>query len=233
MKPWIESVLKLQENDLRIRQLSTRVEMIPIEIQKIDNEIEKEKEELKKKKEGGMSTELEIKQVESDIMKYNDEVQKLQKQSVMVKKNDEYKALMKEIDNAKQKISDLETKELELMEVKDEFKRSWKNDEKNVQDKENTLKEEKSDLAELENRLKKEIESLKDGREELCNNVESELLDRYNKLLNKGVGQPLVEIHDGNCGNCHLKLTPQTVNSVRKSEQIVCENCSHLLFFKD
>ena len=230
MKQWIEDILKLQECDIRIRQLSTRMEMIPIEIQKIEREIESEKAELKKKKDAGMSTELEIKQVESDIMKYNDEITKLQKQSVMVKKNDEYRALMKEISNAQNKISDLETRELELMDEKDGFNKTRKNEEKVAQDKENAMNEEQTDLADLEIRLKKEIENLNAGRNSLCDNIEDELLKTYTRLINKGVGKPLVEVNDGNCGNCHLRLTPQSINSARKQVRVPCENCSHLLY---
>lgn len=233
MKPWIEDLLSLQETDIRIRQLSTRLEMVPIEIQKIEKEIEDLKEELKKSKEAGLTTEMEIKQVESEIMKYNDEIQRLQKQSVMVKKNDEYRALMKEIDNAKNKISNLETRELELMDIKDEFRKTRKNDEKIAQDKEKTLNEETKDLIELEGRLKKEIENLENGRNPLCDKIEDELLEKYQKLIHKGVGKPLVEIHDGNCGNCHLRLTPQTINTASKGDQIPCENCGHLLYCSD
>ena len=96
MKPWIEELLKLQENDLRIRQLETRLEMIPIEIQRIDQDIEEGKAELKKKKEGGLSTGLEFKRVEGDILAQNNEIDRLQKQSVMIKKNDEYKVALEE-----------------------------------------------------------------------------------------------------------------------------------------
>ena len=231
MKEWIKSLLELQECDLKIRRLTTRLEMIPIEIQKLESEIESDKAALQKRKEAGMSNELEIKQVESDIMKYNDEIERLQKQSVMVKKNDEYKALMLEIENAQKHISDLETRELELMEEKDEFKRNWKKEEAVTKNKENMLNEEKAELAELETTIKKEIESLQNARKTLCSNISSSsLLDKYTRLLNKGVGQPLVEIHEGNCGNCHLKLTPQTVNSARKGEEVPCENCGHLLY---
>jgi uncharacterized protein len=230
MKQWIEDLLRLQDNDLTIRRLTTRLEMIPIEISKIERDIETEREELKKRKEAGMSTELEIKQVESEIMKQNDEITRLQKQSVMVKKNDEYRALMKEINNAQAKISNLETRELELMDLKDAFKKTRKNEERITQDKENTLNEETQDLQDIEVRLKKEINNLNAGRNLLCDKIKEELLGKYTRLINKGVGKPLVEVHDGNCGNCHLKLTPQTVNTASKQEQIPCENCGHLLY---
>lgn len=234
MTKWISDLLKLQETDLRIRKLTTRQEMVPIEIQKIEREIETEKVKLRKKKDGGLSTDLETKKVESEIMAQKDEIDRLQKQSVMVKKNDEYRALIKEIDNANKKISDLETRELELMDMKDNFKKTWKGEEKVAKDQENTLVEEKEDLEELEGRLKLEIEKVKSGRIEFCDQVDEELLELYNRLLNKGVGQPLAEVVDSlNCGNCHLRLTPQTINSARKSLEVQCENCSHLLYFAE
>ena len=233
MKKWIEDILSLQETDIRIRKLTTRLEMVPIEIEKIDNEILYTIEDLKKNKEMGLSTQMEIKQVESEIMKYNDEKIKFQKQSVMIKKNDEYRAMIREINNVKKKISELETRELELMDQKDDVAKAMKNAEKIAKEKANTLKKEKEDLINLEQRLKKQIKKLNDERIELLEPIESELLGRYQRLLNKGVGQPVVPVHDAICGNCHLKLTPQTANLANKGEVIYCENCGHLLYEED
>jgi predicted nucleic acid-binding Zn-ribbon protein len=233
MKKWIEDLLELQENDIRIRKLTTRLEMIPIEIQKINDEIRSTIEMLKKSKENSMSTELEIKQVESEIIKYNELVSKLQKQSAMVKKNDEYRALIKEINNAKKKINELETRELELMEQKDRVAKEMKNAEKIAREKANTLKEEQNDLNSLEERLKKQIEVLTEARKKLIAPIKTDILNLYQRILNKGVGQPLVPVHDGICGNCHLKLTPQSANLAKKGEVIMCENCGHLIYTED
>jgi predicted nucleic acid-binding Zn-ribbon protein len=233
MKKWIEDLLELQENDIRIRKLTTRLEMIPIEIKKINDDIRSTIDLLKKSKENSMSTDLEIKQVESEIIKYNEEVSKLQKQSAMVKKNDEYRALIKEINNAKKKISELETRELELMDQKDRVLKEMKNAERIAREKANTLKEEQNDLNSLEERLKKQISILRDARKALTEPVNTDVLNRYQRILNKGVGQPLVPVHDGICGNCHLRLTPQSANLANKGEVILCENCGHLLYEED
>ena len=230
MKKWIEDVIKLQETDLRIRQLSTRQEMIPIEVDKIDKEIEQDEERLKKDKESDMSAKLEIKQVESDIMQQNDEMLKLEKQSVMIKKNDEYKAMMKEIANVKKKISDFETRELELMDKMDEIKQDIQKEEKIINDKKNTLKGEKDDLLELESTIKSQIDKINSNRPELTSVIDEDVISLYIRLIGKGIGSPLVEVQNGNCGNCHLKLTPQTVNIARKQDIGTCENCGHLLY---
>jgi predicted nucleic acid-binding Zn-ribbon protein len=233
MKKWIEDLLKLQETDLRIRQLSTRLEMIPIEVSKIDKEIAEDAEQLQKTKENDMAAKLEIKQVESDIMQQNDEIEKLQKQSVMVKKNDEYKAMIKEINNAKFQISKLETRELELMDKIDEIKKSFQKEEKIAAERKNTLNGEKEDLIELETTIKAQIDKITAGRQELTKAIDDDVISLYTRLIGKGVGSPLVEVHNGNCGNCHLKLTPQTVNIARKQDIGTCENCGHLLYVAD
>ncbi len=233
MKKWIEDLLKLQGVDMRIRRLSTRLDMIPTELSRIDSELEQDQEELKKAADGGRSTELEIKQVESDIAALNDEADKLRKQSAMVRKNDEYRALMSEIDTVKNKISDLETRELELMDAIDEFKNSQLGREKAVAAKAESMETEKRELGELENDLKRDIDALNAKREELIKPVDGTLLSQYQRLLGKGVGEPLVIVRKGNCGNCHLRLTPQTVNMVRKGVEVACENCGHLLYVED
>ena len=233
MKKWIKDLLKLQETDLRIRQLSTRLEMIPIEVSKIDKEIVDDEIELQKAKENDMSTTLEIKQVESEIMKYDDEIEKLQKQSVMVKKNDEYKAMIREMNTAKMKISKLETRELELMDQMDEIKKSFKKEEKIAADRKNTLNGEKEDLLELEGTIKSQTSKILASREAFEDAVEFDVLSLYKRLIGKGIGSPLVEVHNGICGNCHLKLTPQTVNIARKQVVGTCENCGHLLYVAD
>ena len=233
MKKWIEDLLRLQETDLRIRQLSTRLEMIPIEIDKIEKDIAEDEERLKKAKENDISVKLEIKQVESEIMQCNDEVEKLQKQSPMIKKNDEYRALIKEIEGVKNKISNLETKELELMDAMDEIRKNFQKEEKLTAERLATLTEEKKDLEELETTIKNEIKKASEERIPLTALIDDELLSLYTRLLSKGVGAPLVDTPNGICGNCHLKLTPQTANIARKQEVGTCENCGHILYMAD
>lgn len=228
-KKWLDDLLLLQETDIRIRQLSTRFDMIPSEIQKIDNEIAKDEENLAKAKTSGDSLSLEIKSVESDIMAQNDVIDKLRKQSAMVKKNDEYKAMMSEINTALAKISNFETRELELMDSIDETKKEWRRLEKICSDRTVELESEKEDLVELEGTLKKEIAQVSSGRPGLEKEIDDEVLGLYTRLLGKGVGLPLAAVHNGICGNCHLQLTPQTINRARKAEQVPCENCGHLL----
>lgn len=233
MKKWIEDLLKLQESDIRIRNLKARTEMIPSETKKLNVEIEEEKKRIHEIKEVSLKLELEIKKVESAVTEKNNDMRRIQGQSIMVKKNEEYKALLNEIESLKRKISDLETEELLVMEKIQSEKNKFKDMEKHFKDREKHVSEEKKELEEITSKLKMEIDRIKSGRDELETKIEPKVLSIYSRILSKGCGIPFVQVTDGTCGNCHLKLTPQTINTAKKEVMTLCDNCSHLLYFPE
>jgi predicted nucleic acid-binding Zn-ribbon protein len=230
MKQWITDLLALQEIDMRIRGLRTRQTIIPEEISKLEKELVIEKSKLDHAKESFVGIELEIKKRESSIKDQNETMKKYNTQSAQIKKNDEYRAMMHEIENVKNKISDIETEQLGFMEKIEVAKNAFKSEEKLFKDREKALSEEKNELKDLEGKLKAEIENQNSLRDGLSAKISPDLLSIYKRLLSKKTGTPLVDVHQGICGNCHLKLTPQTVNSVRKEAQVFCDNCGHLLY---
>ena len=230
MKQWITELLALQEIDMRIRGLKTRLTIIPEEIAKLEKELAIEKSKLDHAKESFVGIELEIKKRESAIKDQNEVMKKYHTQSAQIKKNEEYRAMMKEIENVKNKISDIETEQLGFMEKIEVAKNAFKSEEKLYKDREKALAEEKNELKDLEGKLKAEIEKQNSSRDEFAAKISPDLLSIYKRLLSKKTGTPLVDVHQGICGNCHLKLTPQTVNSVRKEMQVFCDNCGHLLY---
>ena len=230
MKQWITDLLALQEIDMRVRGLKTRLTIIPEEISKLEKELVLEKSKLEHAKESFVGIELEIKKRESAIKDQNETMKKYNTQSAQIKKNDEYRAMMHEIENVKNKISDIETEQLGFMEKIEVAKNAFKSEEKLFKDREKALSEEKTELKDLEGKLKAEIENQNSLRDGLSAKISPDLLSIYKRLLSKKTGTPLVDVHQGICGNCHLKLTPQTVNSVRKETQVFCDNCGHLLY---
>lgn len=233
MKKWIEDLLMLQETDLRIRNLQLRLQMLPAEVKKIEAELAEEKKKLDLAKENCLKHDLDMKKIESSIKEKNTETQKLQSQSAMVKKNDEYRALLSEIENVRKKIGGFETEQLVLMDKIEDEKKKFKEKEKMYADRQKSINEEKEGLAELEKQLDNEILKLKMKCEEQKKSIAPEILSPYLRLLSKGSSTPFVVASQGICGNCHLKLTPQTVNTARKEMKAFCDNCSHMIYFKE
>lgn len=231
MKKWIEDLLELQTIDMRIRNMKMRLEMLPKEKVSLEAELKKEEGEIKSKSEYTKKTELAIKKTESEISQINETIKKIQANSAMVKKNNEYQAMMSEIAQNRTRISDLETEEITLLDELERAKTELKEFEKQYHAKVRTIRENISELLQMELEVREEISRLIAERVIKENGISQEVIRLYSRLL-KTAGDPLVKVNNDICGNCHLKLTPQTLNEARKGTVIACDNCQHLLYIE-
>ena len=229
---WIDDLLRLQEADMRIRDLKARLQLIPKEKLKLETEFEAEKKALADAKSTSQHIEMGIKQAESGIKSLNDKIRDIQSKSAMVKKNDEYQAMLSEIENVKKKISDLETEEIELLDKFEGAKSVFGVYEKGFSEKEKNIKDGLKELDEITAEIKEEISRVEASRPDLELKVEANVLHEYGRLL-PGKGTPMVKIQDGICGSCHMRVTPQTLNEARKHSIVRCDHCSHLVYLDD
>ena len=89
------------------------------------------------------------------------------------------------------------------------------------------------DFEELTLDIKRRGAMLLKKRPELRTMVDSELLSRYEMILKKNAGTPLVCVDADKCGHCHLRLTPQTLASARSGAVTLCDNCMHIIYIDD
>ena len=115
MKQWVADLLALQNLDMKIRNLQTRLETIPAEKVRLDSLLKDGMSCVEVAKDGKRRIDRSIKDAEGEIEKLNEAIRKLLTQSAMVKKNNEYQAMMSDIESKKSKISDIETTILELL----------------------------------------------------------------------------------------------------------------------
>ena len=233
MKSDLEKLLALQELDLRLRNLGIRVKLLPKELDDLKKELAGKKEAVAAAKEKLQRYELDIKQCESNIESEKEIICKLGAQSNMVKKNDEYNALLQEIEHHKEKVSEFETQEIELLDKIEEAREEFKSLEKNLVPVEKGLKEEMQEIIDLAGELKSEIAKVKEARIRAEAQVNAELLATYKRLLDKGQGTPVSKINDGSCSNCHLQVVPQIINQALKDGYAVCNNCGFLIYAED
>lgn len=231
MKQWVADLLALQNLDMKIRNLETRLATIPAEKVRLDSLLKDDMADVEVAKDGKRRIDRSIKDAEGEIEKLNEAVRKLLTQSAMVKKNNEYQAMMTDIETKKNRISDIETTILELLDKAEEAEKEIQKAEKEFSVTQKTVKAEASDLVELKKELEESIaESLK-LRKAYESKVDTQTLSVYHRLLAGKKGEPMAMIDQGVCGYCRLKVPPQTVNNAKKGLMTLCDNCSHLLYF--
>ncbi len=231
----METLLKLQDLDLKIQALRAREKAIPKQKEKFDIRRERLAAELEEAEQNYRHLLLEQKQCESEIDEFQSHIEKYQQQLLLVKKNEEYQALLHEIEMLKKQVAAKEERIISAMVQADETKERLEEDKKRID----------AELAKIDREcaaIDKELEdagserlALERQREPLIQEIDPELLDRYEKIRSrKKFGPTVVPLNDEVCTGCHMHVPAQIVNEVLAGEKIhACIHCGRLLYYKD
>src|SRR5438270_9267151 len=183
MNPDLERLIELEKVDREAVRLSDEVAALPKRVAAIEEKLAEHKAAVEKAKARSKSNEAVRRQLEADIKSFQEKIAKYRSQSSSVKTNDEYRALMHEVEFAEKQISGSEDKILELM-------ISLENDEKSLKQAEAELKTEAADVEKekAEARVRtaedeKLLAGLKGKRDELRTGVDYSSLAHYDRVM--------------------------------------------------
>jgi predicted nucleic acid-binding Zn-ribbon protein len=82
-------------------------------------------------------------------------------------------------------------------------------------------------------RLEAEIERDRAARAEIMTSIETALFKKYELLFSRRGGLAVVEIREGICQGCRVRVPPQLFNEIQRNERvIVCPNCQRMLYWR-
>ena len=171
---------------------------------------------------------------EVKIVEIKEKIKKLEAKQNTVKKVDEFNALTQEMTTSEREriateqiASDLIDKRNLEEEILEKIKESLKQSEESSRTLENEIRE----SIRLINQEGSEI---KTSRDLLAKTADPEVMRIYERLLNNKKDRVVVPIENRTCSGCHIALTAQHENVVRKGERLVfCEHCSRIHFWQE
>lgn len=229
----MKTLLRLQKLDLEIEKRKAREREIPKQKNKFNIYRERLEAELAEREKVCTDLALEQKECELDIEQRQALIQKYQTQLQAVKKNDEYQALLHEIDLVKKQIGIKEERILNIMDETEEAKARLDEDRKRIQGELDDIDKQCKEIdAELEEAVA-DRKSLEEQAAPLHSQVDKALFRRYSRIRQgMGSGAALVPMNGEVCGGCHMHLRPQMVNEVLAGEKMhTCPHCGRLLYY--
>lgn len=230
----LKVVLDIQEFDMKmIRLMRLKRERLK-ELEHIDSlRQELNKQQIDKQKEIADLTHT-ISAQEIKITEIKDRIKKLETRQNSVKKVDEFNALTQEMTSSERErvateqiASDLIDKRNLEEEILGKIKESLVQSEDSSRNLENEIKE----SIRLINR---EGSELKVSRDQLAKTADEEIMRVYQRLLNNKKDRVVVPIENRACSGCHIALTAQHENVVRKGERLIfCEHCSRIHYWQE
>lgn len=230
MHSTIQSLLVLQDRDLRIIQLKKDKERIPLEKEASESRLDVDNKALEKVETEAKEVELEIRGLETDIATRRDTISKLTTQQFETKKNDEYTALGNEIIRYNKEVSDLEDKELDLMEKAEELTTENQKATEALDRTKSLVAEEIKKLDERFGVANERIVELTKEREALAEPIDEDPLEDYDRILESKQDAVVVALEHGVCSGCHMKVTPGTLSATKMSEIATCDNCGRFVY---
>ena len=230
MSPEIEHLISLQVTDREIQRLRAEIAELPKRVAAIEEKLAGTKSGLEKAKASVKADEAARRTYDSAISDLRQKISKYRDQSLEVKTNDQYKALMHEIQFAEQQIAVNEDKILELMVNAEVREKQVKAAEAEMKAEIAEIEKEKTIARERTAQDEKELTEWTAKRDAARGAVDADLLRHYERVM-KFRGSGLAEVRDQKCLGCSVVLRPQTYNEVRGGKMIFCDSCQRILYY--
>ncbi len=230
----LKAILDIQEFDMKMIRLMRLKRERMKELEHIDNL----RQELRAQQAEKESEIAELNRTtasqEIKIHEIKEKIKKLESRQASVKKVDEFNAITQEMTQAERER--IATEQI----ASDLIDKRHLEEEILTKIKESLAQSEESSVA-LENEIKesirminKEGSELKIGRDLLAKSADPEIMPIYQRLLNNKKDRVVVPIENRTCSGCHITLTAQHENVVRKGERLTfCEHCSRIHYWQE
>ncbi|MFV0337866.1 MAG: zinc ribbon domain-containing protein [Chthoniobacterales bacterium] len=227
----IEILLRLQDKDQHLANLQTDLAAIPKERQVREKQLADSAEKLEFSKSRSKELKVQQNEIEVEVEAKQNQIARYKTQQMETRKNDEFQALAHEITSAEKQISELETKELEIMEESDSLIPKIQKAEALHEEEKIKIGNQLTQLEEKKGHLAKQIENYQAESDALAAQVEENLLVIYRRLFETKNGNPVVALEENVCSGCHVKVPTQIVIAVKNSKEITgCPQCGRLLY---
>jgi hypothetical protein len=232
MNPDLEKLISLQEADREVFRLKAEIAALPRRVAVIEEKLAGTRARLEKAKEALAADQRNRRRLETVIQAQQEKISKYRDQSLAVKTNDQYKALMHEIEFAQKEIRACEDKMLEAMVDSESQEAELRAAEVELKEETAEIEKEKSEARERTAVDERELAEWNGKRDTLRAGIHPDVVERYDRVLAHRKDSALAEARNHQCGACHVMLRPQTYAEVRTNAHIVeCDSCSRILYY--
>jgi len=230
--PDLQKVIELQQVDLKIAELSAQIDALPAQIQTLESQLNNFLKAHEDRKLRLAANQKERKELEGEVQIIRQKISKHKDQLYEVKTNEQYRAMLKEIEGEEGNISKIEDRILEKMLEAEDLQKC-------VAEAGAQLEGEKARVAaetrRLESERQKDLEErelLTTRREELAAALGDDVGTLYERIRRGRRGLAVAEVREGMCTACNVLLRPQLYNEVRTNQAILtCDNCARILYY--
>ncbi len=230
MSEEIDRLWTLRGLDEEAYAVRTALARFPAERRALEERLAAERERLEAVKARLGELQKQRRDLEREASGLGEQEKRFQNQLLSVKKNEEYQALLHEIEGLKRRRSDLETEVLIRLESEEQEQREKPAAERSLQQAERECAERVRALETEEAGERARLGVLDARRDAQLGRLGAPLRARYERVHGSRDGRAVVPILKGACGGCFRSQPPHVLQEARRRDRVLsCEGCGRLL----
>ena len=230
----LKTLIDLQQVDQQIADLSSRIDTFPSKIQAIEKQLNDFIHAHEARQQHLASNQKERRDMEGEIQLIRQKISKHKDQLYLVKTNEQYRAMLKEIEGEEAKIRGIEDSILEKMIESEELQKQVNEAAGRLDSEKARVAQEKAELESGAKAAREDRDHSVQERQELAAKLSEDILTHYERVRKGRGGLALAEVRAGKCMGCNVLLRPQLYYDVRAAEGLYeCENCARILYSRE
>lgn len=233
MSPALASLVELQKLDSaadvarkRLAELPAAEQALAASLSAAEQAVSGVKARIQENQQNRRALEKDVSMVDSRLARFDDH-------KAAVKTNQEYTALLHEIETARADKDGIEEKILVLMEDADTLAADLKAAEAALAGEKRDADQARGRLGEERKALDAELARLAAARTGAAAGTDARVLALYEQLIKGRRGLAVARMTGEICTACHVRLRPHVTQMIRRNEDIVqCESCQRILYFE-
>ncbi|MBI4459102.1 MAG: hypothetical protein HY648_03455 [Acidobacteria bacterium] len=232
MNPDLQTLMELQKLDDIIRELETEVHSLPRKIVSMESQLSEHIRAVEASKKNFEENQRLRRRRENDIAALRDKISRFKDQSLEVKTNEQYRALLHEIEYNEGEIRKLEDQILAEMIDSEALEKKLREAEQSLTAERARVQQEVAEATRRKEDDEQELREVRVRRSEVQSRLAPQVYEQYERVARQRKGQAVVPVRNGNCGACNVRLRPQAYAQSRSNETVIyCESCGRILFY--
>lgn len=230
----LKTILEIQEMDMQMIRLVRLKRERQRELKKLFRIRQDLGNQVSLKESQVLEIKKDVKLLELEIAEVKEKIAKLETQQNSIKKVEEFNALNHEISTLEkqrhgkeQALSDL----FDKLAAEEELLKGLTD---SLGESDASTKELEKEIYDSIGEINQEGRAIKAERERVALSADADILPIYERLLRNKASRVVVPIENRACSGCHIQLTAQDENLVRKGERLIfCEHCSRIHYWPE
>jgi len=217
----------LDEQAAGVREILAR---FPEQRRELEHRIVEARQRLEQAKARALESQKQRRELEREAGSLGDQERRFQQQLPAIKKNEEYTALLHEIEGVRRKRSELETRVLERMEEEEREQGERPALEQALKNAEAEAAARAKIIDAQETSEQGKLGVLEARRDAHVKELASATRARYERVHASREGRAVVGIVKGACGGCYRTLPPAVLQEARRRDRMMgCEGCGRII----